>query len=290
MIEEIQDPNMNKKLMLQTFDYVDFGGDVMEDEILDSFSNNDFDDLDDDSEDEMYEGDYDELEDAIEYALDLKLPSLEGAIDRVGSNGSLFSWVEGRMKDMGEEELKEYEKLTGEIDLNEGYIKDGLKKIFSTLTENIVIVSESSVSFCKELFERFAAVALETSFQVSSLRENKTITASDITEAMKMLGRNVYFDSQDDEDNVATIFDYKLIKSLVDFVKNDFQLEEDVYHIIQHSFEDFLYTIMKNALILQKTYRNEEPISVNDMMMVLHMWNQSPCNSGSYLIQKLFCK
>jgi len=293
-VEQQQDESVNKKLMLRTFDYVDFGGDMMDndEQLYDTFSNNDFDEVDEDSDD-VYDGEgSDELEDALEYALQLNLPSLEGAIDRVGSSGSLISWLENKMKNMSDEEMKEYEKLTGEIDLVQGALKEGLKKVFSSLTENLVIVSDSSVSFCKELLEKFALIAIETAYQISCLRETKIVTSADMMEAMKMLGRSVYYDNEKEEDDViVTIFDIKVIQTIVDFVKKEVELEKDVYHVIQHSFEDFLYSIMCNAMTLQRTYRDSEPISVNDMMMVLHMWNQSPCNNGSgYLIQKIICK
>jgi len=290
MMEGVEeyDEQLNKKLMLRTFDYVDFGGDVMDDGLYDSFENSDFDDIEDESD--VDSGDFDELDEAIEYAGDLNIPSLEKALDRVGSNGVLYSWVENKMKELGEEEMKEYEKITGEIDMLQGYLREGLKRMLSLLTNNVVYVSDSTVAFCKELFERFAIVAIETAFHVSSLRENKIVTCSDMVEAMKMLGRNVYYDNEKEEDDeIQTIFDFNAIKSLVDLVRKDVEVENDVYHILQHSFEDFLHTIISNSFLLKRTYNEHDSVSVEDMMMVLHMWSQSPCNNGSgYLIQKLF--
>jgi len=156
----------------------------------------------------------------------------------------------------------------------------------------VVIVSDSSVDFCKELLERFAMISIDTAYQISCLRENKVVSSLDIMEAMKILGRNVYYDSEKEEDDVTeTIFDFNVIKKLVDFVKKEVELENDGYLIIQHSFEDFLYSIMCNAMTLQRTYRDSEPVSVSDMVMVLHLWSQSPCNNGNgYLIQKIICK
>jgi len=260
-----------------------------DDQILYRYDNQDFDELDSESvsDDDYVPDENEELDDAIQYAIDLNLQNFEGAIDRVGTNGNLLSWIESKMKSLPKDQLNEYDKISSEIDMVNGLLNDGLKKVYSTYTKNFVIVSDSSVAFCKELFNRFARVVLETSFQVTCLRENRVMTTSDVTEGLKLLGRPIYYDKEKDEESEEAIFDSKVIRMLVDLLRKENEIEEDVYYVIQCSFEDFLYNIIQSATTLQRTYRKDEPVSVDDMIMVLQMWNHSPCKSGSYLIEKL---
>jgi len=294
------------------YEYTDFGGDAMEQDLLYDISNtniNEFDYVDEDEDDDDFDS-YDDEDDsygeedieASEYAYALNLPSTDFAVDLVGKNRKLCSWVENKLNGFDSNSIAEYERITFEIEKSNHLLKLGLESIYRYYGQPSVAVTPANIEFCKRLFNQFCNIVLELSSSMATCRDdsNNIVVANDVLEVLKSLGRPVYFNKEDTENNMEddmitdvddqvfnSFIDKEMINVLIDIVRGPSSISADVYSIIHNSYEDFLCTLIDNALKLQREYRQGEEISVDDLKLVLQMWKSSPCNTGSFLIQRM---
>jgi len=301
----------------------------MQDDILYDITNNsiiDFDCVDEeDLDDYDDESDYsmgDEHSEADEYAASLNLPSTDFAVDLVGTNNALLSWVENKLNSYDAQSIAEYERITFEIEKTDHKFKFGLESIYRYYGIQDVSVTVANVEFCKRLFHQFCSVVFDLAYSLATMRDEKNLVAVDVVEALKSLGRTVYYNIErevkdntedeevtnedtmnedamnddamtdvmtDVEDTVNNSFlDKNVVRVLVEnVVQGQVTLAEDVYSIIHESYEDFLCTLLENALKLQREYKQGEEVSVEDFKLVLQMWKTSPCNTSNLLIQRL---
>jgi len=205
-------------------------------------------------------------------------------------NDNLLSWVESKIQEADPNLLSDYERITMEIMKIQNKLMKGIEAVYRNVvkTDGPVCVSESTVEFCKMLFNRFTAVVMEIAESLAFLREERKVTGNDTVEALKYLGRNVYYnpDAKDEEDDKDEkfFFDNETMCLLIDNKRN-VEIEKDVYLLIQKSFEDFFCILVDSCVNFQVQYNKETSLNIEDMKFVLSMWKNT---SNSALIQKLF--
>jgi len=156
-------------------------------------------------------------------------------------------------------------------------------------------VSRETVDFCRRLFLSYVGVVFETTKMIASIRDENTtvLFQEDFINALKHLGRTVYYEksenNEDEEENVGrdTFFEPAIMSILTNLVFGEFVVNDDTRMLLQKSFEDFFSILVSNACKLQHEYKEEEPISVNDLQLVLSLWQNSPYESSNSLIQKI---
>jgi len=233
-----------------------------------------------------------EENEANDLAYELKLPSPEHAMERVGTNVVLFSWLESKLNAIDPETVAEYDKITDEIDRIYLKLKMGLESILHhNLKKSLIIASKSAVEYCRNILLQYVNIVLDVGASFTFVRKGDFIVNdNDVIEALSRLGRIIYFNpdtKEDEEEKEITFFDPEVIKILIDTVRKDISISENVYKLIQSSFEDFFGLIVSNAVQLQKEYKEEESVTVEDMKMVLMMWKNSPYNPNSCLVHRL---
>jgi len=123
---------------------------------------------------------------------------------------------------------------------------------------------------------------------ISHIREEGFLEFEDFITALKHLGRTVYIDGDDNlEEDDPMLFDKEVMKILINIVLEDIIIDDEAYSLLQRSFEDFFGVIVENACKLQKEYKGNEPITIEDLKMVISLWKSSPYEHGTSLINKL---
>jgi len=246
------------------------------------------DDSDIDSVDDMdVTMEFQEANDALK---EYELYSFDAALERVGMNDALVSWVEGKWKSFEKNEIDEYERITNEIVGIQNGLRLGLEGMFRSFVGNemMLVVSEANVEFGRRLFLNFVSVVLRVAFEFVKLRGEECLNLGDVMEALKTLGRNVYLNNgvdEEDEKEVKYYFDCVTMKMLVD-INSCVKFEDGVYLLLQKSFEDFLYVLVQTTFSM-KQLSEINNINVEDFRFVLNMWKNAPCNSTSILIQQI---
>jgi len=246
----------------------------------------------DESESELGEED-----EAIEYAKFMNMPSTDFALTHVGNNDLLFNWIGKQLNGMDDKMIADYERITIEIEKVERRLRVGFETVLQYFlqTDAVIFVSGDSVDFLKKLFLQYVGIVFETAIMIASLREENTNTLfqDDFVAALKHLGRTVYCEKSEnqDEENLDndkdTFFDEELMRILCSMVLGDLKVNDETYYLIQKSFEDFFTILVSNACKIQKEYKDKEPVSVDDLKVVLSLWQNSPFESSNSLIQKI---
>jgi len=306
IVDSKEQPYLDDKVVgkfMNDYQYTDFGvydqGDDQNDvlfeitnDIIDEFDVVDVDDNMCLFSDEDFEYELSEEDEAFEYANFLNLRSTEHAIVKVGTNEMLLSWIEKEVSLMDNQSISNYERITLEIEKVQRKLKSGIEIFFSNyLQTNVPInVSDNTIEFCRRLFSQYVEIVLDTSLMISHIRDQGFLEIEDFVTALKHLGRRVYFEPYEilDEENDPMIFDNEVMKILINIVLEDIIIEgEEIYDLLQRSFEDFFGVIVENACKLQKEYKGTEPITTEDLKMVISLWKGSPYEQSTSLINKL---
>jgi len=242
--------------------------------------------------DEDFEYEVSEEDEAFEYANFLNLRSTEHAIVKVGTNEMLLSWIENQVSLMDNQSISNYERITLEIEKVQRKLKSGIEIFFSNYlqTNAAIHVSDNTIEFCRRLFSQYVEIVLDTALMISHIRDEGFLEINDFITALKHLGRTVYFEPYEklDEENEPMIFDNESMKILINIVLEDIIIEGDeIYVLLQRSFEDFFGVIVENACKLQKEYKSTEPITTEDLKMVISLWKSSPYEQSTSLLTKL---
>jgi len=224
------------------------------------------------------------------------MSSTDHALERVGSNDLLFSWIEKQFKEMDDKTIASYERVTIEIEKVLKKVRAGYELVLQYFlsTDSGIWVSDASVDFVKRLYMQYATIVFETACMIASLREenNNVLFQDDFVAALKHLGRAVYFDkieNMEDEENGGfdSFFDPEAMRILTGIVFGDLKVNDETYTLIQKGFEDFFSILVCNACKLQKEYKEDEPVTVQDLKVVINLWQNSPYESSNSLIQKI---
>jgi hypothetical protein len=308
VIEQISEQPWAK--FLTEYTYSDFGGDHQEEEDTDGFfygiSNDNIHDLDEiavDEHDIMSLSGEDSLtelsedEEAEEYAKFLNLPSTDYALAKVGTNELLFSWVEKQFSGVDDKTIAEYERISLEIEKVERRLKSGIELVLQYFlqTETGLWVSSETVDFCRRLFMRYVGVVFDTAKMIASIRDENTTTLfqEDFVNALKHLGRTVYYEksenNEEEDEDVGndTFFDPAVMRILTNLVFGELVVNDETNMLLQKSFEDFFSILVSNACKIQREYKEQEPLSVQDLEVVFSLWQNSPYESSNSLIQKI---
>jgi len=205
LIEEVKVDPLEK--YFKSFDYVDFGENVEEVEGFYEIKNENieiFDEIQGDEDDIMCLSDdsieysFSEDEEAEEYASFLNFPSTEYAISRVGLNDCLNSWLEKNIVDKDDKTIAEYERITVEIDKVQRNLRSGLELLFRCFIQGDyrVTISDRLVDFCKRLYLQYVYVTVDAALMIKSLRGTEHLSQDDVLDALRHLGRSVYYEKK----------------------------------------------------------------------------------------------
>jgi len=288
---------------LVDYNYQDFGGDYEEqdDEFFYDITNENvtaFDQIAVDEHDIMSisgeeSDEFSEGEEAEEYAKYLNLPSTSYAIEKVGSNDLLVSWIEKHVSSLDDGSIANYERMTIEIEKVERKLKAGLENVlqFFLNTNSGLWISRDTIEFCKRLYLQYCSVVYETATMISSLRDEQILLQDDFVAALKHLGRPIYYEKMENDEEESldkeTFFDAEVMSILASFILGSSQEHHEIYSLLQRSFEDFFSIVVSNACKLQREYKDEEPLTVTDLKIVISLWQNSPYESSNTLIQKI---
>jgi len=238
------------------------------------------------SEDSLELSEEDEVN---EYCSFLNLPSHEYALNKVGTNELLQNWVEKNVTGMDDKTIAQYEKLSFEIEKVDRGVKVGFEVAMQYFlhTDMEIKVTRETVGYCRKLFINYATVVFDTALILGSLRDEQHISLEILIAALKSLGRQVYYDKVEDEElENETFFDPAVIRILSNIVFGDIKVEEDVYVVLQNSFEDFFSLLISNACQIHKEYE-QDYVNEEDLKVVLSLWQNSPFQSSYSLVKKL---
>jgi len=281
------------------FNFADFGGDAVDDDSFFDVTNDkinawdkDYDNISTSSLDE----DVEEVE-AHDLALELNLPTTDYAINDVGYQYVLNSWIDAKWNELEDTHKAEYEKLSSDIDRSQKLIESGIENIFRYFnSDEMLIISDAFVNFGRELLKQFVTIVLNQASTLCSYRDqsNGHLSAFDAVEALRSLGRNVYYSNfsdlmeDDDDDLKESYFDKFVIVEMIDICKGNEIIDPEVSDIMLSCFNDLFYEIVSNAVTLRINYKSSHSISVEDLKMVIELWKSSPCGErGFNLIQRL---
>jgi len=221
----------------------------------------------------------------------LNLRTTDHAIAKVGTNDLLLSWIENQVSSMDNQSISDYERITLEIEKVQRRLKAGIEVFFLSYlqTNASIYVSDDTIEFCRRLFSQYVEIVLETALMISHIREEGFLEIEDFITALKHLGRTVYIEEDDEnlDEEESMLFDKEVMKILINIVLEDIIIEDEVYRLLQRSFEDFFGVIVENACKLQKEYKGNEQITIEDLKMVISLWKSSPYEQGTSLINKL---
>eukprot|EP01130_Rhizamoeba_saxonica_P000845 TRINITY_DN10747_c0_g1_i1.p1 TRINITY_DN10747_c0_g1~~TRINITY_DN10747_c0_g1_i1.p1 ORF type:complete len:338 (-),score=106.44 TRINITY_DN10747_c0_g1_i1:34-1047(-) len=227
--------------------------------------------------------DLQEFQAASAVAHELQIGSLDEALLNVGSFDYLQSWIDDKLSGASNEEKAFYEDTTRELDMIDLKIAQGIKQLFGTIVGagNGIVASSGIVTYLKTILNKFIALAVQTAGEHTLSRDGVETTVEDMVEAMKVLGRPVYYGvdelGDDGEEDSFSVFDVATFKKLVDFAhSSSFVMEEEVYEIVQNASEDILSTLLQTCVSLSQTYKGSVNLEVNDINTVLRIWNQHP--------------